>query len=258
MRPAHHASGRAATAPERSVVADDAGPVRLARMPSKLPPEDPPSEIADAWLSADPLPPDPFPPLARWLSEAFEDGRQPAPHAVALATVDEAGDPTVRMVLVQRIEPEPGALVFFTHYDSPKGRDLERLGRAATAFHFGPLGRQARITGQVARIAPDESDAYFASRPLDAQIGAWASRQSQPLEDRATLLAEMDRVADRFGADLGTADPTEAEIPRPPGWGGFRLVADRVELWHSRPGRIHDRAEWHRDGSSWRAARLYP
>jgi len=216
-------------------------------------------ETADAWLSADPLPADPFPPLATWLTEAFDDGRQPAPHAVALATLDEGGDPAVRMVLVQRIEPDPGALVFFTHYGSPKGRDLERLGRAAAVFHFGPLGRQARITGAVVRIAADESDAYFASRPLDARIGAWASRQSQSLEDRATLLAEMDKVAERFGADLEAAAPATAEIPRPPGWGGYRLVADRVELWHSRPGRIHDRAEWRRQlGGNWNVQRLYP
>ena len=229
-------------------------------MASKRPREDPPSATADAWLSSDPLPEDPFPPLVTWLTEAFEDGRQPTPHAIALATVDARGDAAVRMVLVQRIEPNPGALVFFTHHDSAKGRDLARRGRAAAVFHFGPLGRQARISGEVSHIAEDESDAYFASRPLDARIGAWASRQSRPLADRATLLTEMDAVAERFGADLAATDASGSglDLPRPPGWGGYRLRADHVELWHSRPGRIHDRAEWRRDAGAWRSQRLYP
>ena len=220
-----------------------------------------PDEIAerhaDAWLSRDPLPTDPFDRLARWLAEAFEDGRQPAPHAVALATVTADGEPAVRMVLVQRIEPESGAVVFFTHHESPKGRDLERTGRGAVVFHFGPLGRQARVSGTVSRVTPAESDAYFATRPVDAQVGAWASSQSRPLASRQALLEEMDRVAARFGADLGAQGPSD--VPRPPGWGGYRLHADRVELWRSRPGRIHDRAEWLRtDDPGWRSQRLHP
>ena len=199
----------------------------------------------DAWLSEDPLPEDPMPIVARWLAEAFEDGRQPNPHAVALATVDAAGDPAVRMVLVQQVEPEPSALVFFTNRASPKGIELAQRPRASVAFHFGPMNRQARVTGPVMLVSEADSDAYFATRPVDAQVGAWASQQSQPVESRAVLLGEMDRVAAQYGADLSESGPCAA-VPRPPHWGGYRLYAERVELWHSRPGRIHDRAEWTR------------
>ena len=196
----------------------------------------------DPWLSEDPLPADPMPIIAEWLSEAFADGRQPNPHAVALATIDEAGDPAVRMVLVQRVEPDPGAVVFFTNRASRKGLDLAVRPRASAAFHFGPMGRQVRVTGPVTLVSEADSDAYFATRPADAQVGAWASQQSQPLESRAALLAEMDRLAAQYGADLSASAPCP-RVPRPPRWGGYRLHAERVELWHSRPGRIHDRAE---------------
>ncbi len=218
----------------------------------------------DAWLSEDPLPEDPLPIAAEWLAEAFADGRQPSPHAVALACVDAAGDPTVRMVLVQRIEPSPGAVVFFTNRASRKGVELAGRPRAAAVFHFGPLSRQVRISGPVTETSGAESAAYFATRPIDSQIGAWASQQSEPLESRAALLAEMQRLAAQYGADLANPAPDPA-LPRPPHWGGYRLHAERVELWHSRPGRVHDRAEWTRrltpaggDPGPWTVQRLQP
>jgi len=220
------------------------------------PPSAPPA-WPDRWLSEDPLPSEPFPILANWLTEAFEDGRQPSPHAVALATVDAAGDPAVRMVLVQAIEADAGALVFHSHRDSPKGRELAAHPRASAAFHFSALGRQARVSGPVGHVADVESDAYFATRPVDSQIGAWVSRQSEPLESRAALVAAMERRAAAFGVDLAAPGPSPA-IPRPRGWGGFRLRADRIELWHSRPGRVHDRAVWQRTGSGWTSQRLQP
>ena len=225
---------------------------------------DPRADWPDAWLSDDPLPDDPMPIVADWLDEAFADGRQPSPHAVALATIDEAGDPAVRMVLVQRIEPEPGAVVFYTNRASRKGVDLARHPRASAAFHFGPLNRQVRVTGPVTLVSETESDAYFATRPADAQVGAWASQQSQPLESRAALLAEMDRIAAQYGAELSANEPCST-VPRPSRWGGYRLHAERVELWHSRPGRIHDRAEWIRSlgraggpPGAWAFQRLHP
>jgi pyridoxamine 5'-phosphate oxidase len=223
-----------------------------------------PETWPDRWLSEDPLPLDPLPIAAQWLSEAFADGRQPSPHAVALATVDAQGAPSVRMVLVQRIETASGAIVFFTNRTSRKGTELAALPRAATAFHFGPLNRQVRVSGPITETDTADSDDYFATRPVDAQIGAWASQQSQPLESRAALLAEMDRLAAEHDVDLESRGP-DASIPRPPQWGGYRLHAESVELWHSRPGRIHDRAEWTRtlgpageDPGPWSVRRLQP
>ncbi len=216
----------------------------------------PDADWPDAWLSRDPLPAEPFPVLAEWLREAFADGRQPSPHAVALATADADGIPSARMVLVQSVEPEDGAVVFFSHYDSPKGRELEARPTASVVFHFSAMGRQVRISGRVARIEPAESDAYFATRPVDSQIGAWASRQSQPLANRQLLLDAMSDQARRYGVSLD--GPASDAVPRPPDWGGFRLRADRIELWCSRPGRAHDRAQWTRLPAGWQSQRLYP
>ncbi len=221
------------------------------------------SDSEDGWLGTDPLPDDPWPILAIWLDEALARGEQPNPHAVALATVDERGDPSVRFVLCKAIELDPAAIVFYTHSTSRKGRDLARKPRASVAFYFVPEGRQARVSGSVREATDAESDAYFRTRPLDAQLGAWASEQSAPLASRADLLAEMDRLAEDYGvaldADRGAAESSD-RVPRPDSFRGYRILPTRVELWHSRPGRIHDRAEWSRAGDTepWSVQRLQP
>lgn len=219
----------------------------------------------DAWLSDDPLPGDPFPILARWLDEAFAAGVQPNPHAFALATADASGRPEVRMVLCKELEPATGSLVFYTHRPSPKGRALAATGRAAAVFYFGPQDRQARLEGPVGETSDAVSDAYFATRPLDAQLAAWASRQSEPIASRAALEAELVRWVRHFDVSMQDPGPS-SRVPRPPDWRGYRLHAERVELWHGRPGRLHDRAAWGRtlgpapsfSGGPWRAERLQP
>ncbi len=211
----------------------------------------------DAWLSEDPLPADPFPIAVAWLNEAFAARQQIDPHAIALATVDAAGLPEVRFVLCKALEPETGCLVFYTNRRSPKGRALAAHAQASAAFLFGPQQRQMRIGGPVEETSDAEADAYFATRPLDSRLGAWASAQSEPVASRAALEAAYARVGERFGVRPGDA---EAAVPRPPHWGGYRIRAERVELWHSRPGRLHDRALWVRERADgpWRAQRIQP
>ena len=216
-----------------------------------------PRNWPDAWLSADPLPEDPFPIAQAWLSDAFAARLQPDPHAIALATVDAEGRPEVRFVLCKALEPETGGLVFYTNQRSPKARALQAHAVAAAAFLFGPQQRQMRIAGPVAPVDDAEADAYFATRPLDSRIGAWASAQSEPIPSRAALEAQYAAQCARFGVGAGDAD---GAVPRPPHWGGYRLRATQVELWHGRPGRLHDRALWTRESpaGAWRALRLQP
>ncbi len=220
------------------------------------------AELPDAWLARDPLPEEPCAIVERWLGEAFEAGLQANPHAVALATVDPDGRPSARTVLCNRVDAERGDFVIFTNRESRKGRAIRANPRAAIVFHFAPQNRSVRVEGRVAFTPDDECDAYFATRPLDARVGAWASAQSEPIESRAALVEKVHAEAERFGVTLdGSSD---ADIPRPPHWGGFTLTADVVELWASRPARIHDRAQWSRspvaDGgwSSWSVRRLQP
>ena len=217
---------------------------------------------ADDWLSRDPLPPDPVAILDGWLREAFAAQLQPNPHAVALATIDPDGRPSVRMVLCKEIDRGRGAFTMYTKYQSRKGRALALHRDASLVFYWGPQNRQARVDGKVEFTAAAQSDAYFASRPLDAQLGAWASRQSEPVESRAALIEAARKEAARFDVSWENAEgaPADPSIPRPPHWGGYDLIAESIELWVSRPGRIHDRACWERDGdgSPWRATRLQP
>ena len=210
----------------------------------------------DAWLSEDPLPEDPFPIAVAWLNEAFAAKQQIDPHAFALATADEEGRPEVRFVLCKALEPETGSLVFYTNKRSPKGDALRANALASAVFLFGPQQRQMRIGGPVREASAAESDAYFATRPLDSRVSAWASEQSQPVASRAALEAEYERYAAKFGV-RGDVD---VAVQRPPHWGGYRIHADRVELWHSRPGRLHDRAQWVRElpSGEWRVQRLQP
>jgi pyridoxamine 5'-phosphate oxidase len=224
-------------------------------------------ELPDAWLCLDPLPTDPIRQLKVWLDEAFKAGVQQNPHAVCLATIDPDGRPSARMVLCNAIDVERGAFVMYTNRESRKGRAIAANPRAAIVFYWGPQDRSARVEGRVERTPDADCDAYFATRPLDAQVGAWASAQSEPVSSREAMVAKVHDEAARLGVALDGKPRTEPHdrIPRPPHWGGFTLVADSVELWVSRPARIHDRAVWTRgldeslaQAGEWRVERLQP
>ena len=167
---------------------------------------------------------------------------------MALATATADGAPSVRMVLLKGFDER--GLVFYSHHTSRKGRELEANPQAALLFHWSPLGRQVRVEGRVERVPEEESDAYFATRPRDAQIGACASRQSEPLESRAELDERLAEVRGEVG---------EAPVPRPATWGGFRLVPEAWEFWQHRASRLHDRFRYTSDPSGgWRIERLFP
>ncbi len=214
--------------------------------------------LADAWLARDPLPTDPAAILKAWLDEAFRAALQPNPHAIALATVDPDGRPSVRMVLCNEVDAERGAFTMYTHLESRKGRAIRAHPEASIVFYWGPQDRQARVEGRVELTPAARCDRYFAARPLDAKLSAWASEQSEAVESREALLAKVRAVAERFGVAADTT--SAAAIPRPPHWGGYTLVADSIELWVSRRGRIHDRARWTRSapGQPWKPERLQP
>ena len=175
-------------------------------------------------------------------AESFDASR------AALATVSVAGQPSVRFVLVKKVDER--GFVFFTNFTSSKGRQLTANPRASLAYHWASIGEQVRVEGSVVRIDERESDAYFATRPRGSQLGAWASAQSTPIESRAQLEQNLARVTERFA--------THAQIPRPPHWGGFRIVPSLIEFWCDQPNRMHDRIVFTRDTSSWLRARLQP
>jgi pyridoxamine 5'-phosphate oxidase len=199
------------------------------------------AELRRADLASDPL--DQF---RGWFAEAAVALEVPEAMAVATATVDAA--PSVRMVLLKEVDDR--GLVFYSHYTSRKGRELEANPQAALLFHWSPLGRQVRVEGGIERVSAERSDAYFATRPRGAQLGALASSQSEPLGSRAELearLAEVER-----GLSGGS-------VPRPPTWGGFLLVPVAWEFWQHRHDRLHDRFRYERDPSGgWRIERLFP
>ena len=212
----------------------------------------------------EPLPTSPLPIFEQWYREARELRAQPNPDAMVLASVSNEGRPSARVVLCKRIDVAAGYIVFFTNYESRKGREFQGNPHAAAVFHWDSAHRQVRVEGQIERSPADESDMYFASRALDSRVGAWASRQSQPLASRAALAEQVRQAALRFGIEQ---DTTAGTVPRPPHWGGFRLWLDRVELWMEGPNRIHDRAVWIRtlesngtsfSAGSWSATRLNP
>jgi pyridoxamine 5'-phosphate oxidase len=199
-----------------------------------------------AELRRDDLVPDPLEQFRQWYGEAAE--AVDVPEAVALATATSDGAPSVRMVLLKGFDER--GLVFYSHYTSRKGRELEANPQAALLFHWRPLGRQVRIEGRVERVSEEESDAYFATRPRDAQLGAVASRQSDPLESRAEL---YERLAELEG-DLG-AGP----VSRPATWGGYRLTPIAWEFWQHGESRLHDRFRYEPTSSGeWRIERLFP
>jgi pyridoxamine 5'-phosphate oxidase len=187
-------------------------------------------------------------PIARiriWLEEAKEAGTR-FPEAAALATADARGAPAVRHVLVKQVDER--GFTFFTNLESRKGAHLAENPRAALAFLWRELGRQACITGVAAAIDPDEAAAYFATRPREARIGAWASMQSRVVASREELDAAYRRAEARFPGD----------VPLPPHWGGFRLAPETIELWKGREHRLHDRLRFTRFGAGWRLERLWP
>ena len=188
-------------------------------------------------------------PLARvaaWYAEA-EAAAIPEPDAMALATATPDGRPSVRFVLLKGVDDR--GIRFFTNYESRKGRELAANARAAATLYWQPLQRAVRLEGAVEVLAAEESYAYYASRARESRLGAWASRQGSEIPDRAFLEARLAEAAERF--------PDE-DVPRPPYWGGYRLVPDAIELWRGQPSRLHDRELFVRDGGAWRAARLSP
>lgn len=199
----------------------------------------------DRALDRDDLDPDPIVQLRRWLDAADAAGIA-LPNAMALATADASGRPSVRHVLLRGIDR---GFVFYTNAESRKGRQLNENPRAALVLFWRELDRQVSASGEVAAVSEDEADAYFATRPRDAQVGAWASRQSAVLSGRGELEDAIERIEARFAG---------VDVPRPPFWGGFRLVPDAVEFWQGREHRLHDRFRYTRAAESWRIERLYP
>ncbi len=190
---------------------------------------------------------DPFVLAQKWLAEA-EKTEPNDSNAIALATVDAAGLPNVRMVLLKEIEAD--AFVFYTNYESAKAQELTSSGRAAFVMHWKSLHRQIRVRGLITREEGAKADAYFASRSLKSRLGAWASRQSQPLASRGALMGEVARVTALYGLNP----------PRPPFWGGFRLVPLEIEFWADGAFRLHDRFRWQRlsAAENWVITRLNP
>lgn len=209
----------------------------------KYDPDGPPPD--DAALFAEH---EPFALFERWFTEAR--AKEPNdPNAMALATVDGTGMPDVRMVLMKGFEE--GAFVFYTNAESAKGGQLAANARAAVCFHWKSLGRQVRARGVIEFVSDAEADAYFKSRDRGARLGAWASTQSRPLEDRLALEKRIAEFALKFGV---------GEVPRPPHWRGYRLIPLAMEFWRNRPFRLHDRLVFAREtpGAAWTRGRLYP
>jgi pyridoxamine 5'-phosphate oxidase len=189
---------------------------------------------------------DPFAFFEQWFAEA-RASEPNDPEAMALASVGGDGRPSVRMVLLK--DHGPGGFTFYTNEQSAKGEQLAANPRAALLFHWKSLRRQVRVEGLVERVSSAEADAYFASRGRDSQLGAWASDQSRPLVSRSAFEQRFDEVRRRFGG---------GEVPRPPHWGGYRVIPERIEFWSDRPHRLHERRLFVREQDGWREGLLYP
>ncbi len=189
---------------------------------------------------------DPIVRFSEWLTEA-EVSEPNDPNAVALATVNAAGQPAVRMVLLKGLSDE--GFVFYTNQQSRKADDLAANARAGLLFHWKTLRRQVRVEGAVTPVSDAEADAYFATRGRVSKLGAWASDQSRTLPDRATLEAKLAEVTERFEG---------GDVPRPPHWSGYRVAPERVEFWWDGEHRLHNRELFVRDGGSWTTSLMYP
>ncbi len=189
---------------------------------------------------------DPLQQFRLWFAEARDAGVE-GPESMALATSTPGGKPSVRMVLLKRADKD--GFAFHTNYESRKGSELEANPAAALLFYWQSLGRQVRVEGRVERVPPDESDAYFCTRPLGSRVAAWASPQSRPLADGEEL--------ERLYADAVTRFPGD-DVPRPPHWGGLRLLPQAYEFWQHAANRLHDRIRYDRTGGAWQRRRLAP
>ena len=188
---------------------------------------------------------DAFVQFERWFNEAVR-AELPLPNAMTLATTRENGAPDARIVLLKGVEG--GGFAFYTNYESRKGRELSARPEACLLFLWKALERQVRVDGRVERVSAEESDAYFATRPLGSRLSAWASRQSERVASRAVLEASLEEMKRRHGK----------HPPRPPCWGGYRLVPDEFEFWQGRENRLHDRLRYARAGTGWKIERLAP
>ena len=189
---------------------------------------------------------DPYQLFEEWFAEA-KASEVNDPEAMALATADASGRPSARMVLLKGHDPE--GFVFYTNEKSAKGEELAENPRAALLLHWKSLRRQVRIEGPVERVRDEASDAYFARRARDSQLGAWASDQSRPLDSRATFEERFEEVKRKFEG---------RDVPRPPHWRGYRVIAERIEFWIDRPYRLHERRLFTLNGSGWDEGLLYP
>lgn len=189
---------------------------------------------------------EPYALFGKWLGEAGKSETND-PNAMALATVDETGLPDVRMVLLKGYDQH--GFVFYTNFESNKGLELLSSMKAAVCFHWKSLRRQVRVRGPVEKVTDAEADTYFKSRPRGSRIGAWASKQSRPLESRYALEKAVAEYTAKYAI---------GEIPRPPYWSGFRILPQRIEFWQDKPFRLHDRLVFTRAGDKWETDRLYP
>jgi|SRR5882724_3828512 len=202
-------------------------------------------EYMRAGLSESDADRDPMRQFERWFEDALS-AALPLPNAMTLATADSSGRPSARVVLLKGVDG--GGFVFFTNYNSRKARELDARGAACLVFMWSPLERQVRIDGRIERVAAAESDAYFASRPLGARLSAWASAQSEPVASRTILEKAMGEARRRYGDSP----------PRPPHWGGYRVLPTEIEFWQGRADRLHDRLLYRRAATVWTVERLAP
>lgn len=225
------------------------------------------SDTLEQKLRSDQHPANPMQVLEQWLADAKDDRHVPNPNAMTVASVAE-GRPSARIVLCKGLDAEAGYVVFYTNFESRKGRELIDGAPVSCVFHWDQRGRQIRIEGIARRSPVAESDAYFDSRQWQSQLGAWASEQSQPIETRAALADRLLQCAQRFGVDPEGSDPPAAPIPRPPHWGGIRVWAQTMEIWVDGSARLHDRFRYSREltpsmddtiwATEWQAVRLQP